>query len=178
MQRKCTARKKRTHEPCGNWAVKGGLVCRMHGGGATQVRTAAKQRLLAAKAADELARLDVPPVDNPLTMLADLLGQAAAFKDVLAVKVNELTELRFEDVKGGEQLRSEVALWERALDRCERFAVNMARLDIDERLARITEQQNEMVLRALNAALDAVGAPPHRRQDAIRAAATHLRVVS
>lgn len=175
---KCKGTAKSTGKPCGLNAVKGSMVCHKHGGSAPQVKAKARQRLLAAQAAEELARLDVDPIDNPLAMLADLLGQAAAFKDILAVKVNALGDaLRFEDVKGTEQLRSEVALWERALDRCERFAVNMARLDIDTRLAAITEQQHAMVLRAVDAALDAAHVAADLRPGAKRAAAGHLRLV-
>lgn len=175
---KCKGTAKSTGKPCQLDAMRGSMVCHKHGGSAPQVRAKARERLLAAEAAEELARLDVQPIDNPLVMLADLLGQAAAFKDVLAVKVNDLgTELRFMDAKGAEQLRSEVALWERALDRCERFAVNMARLNIDTRLVAISEQQHAMVLRAVDAALDAAAVPPERRGAAKKAAAGHLRLV-
>lgn len=41
----CKARKS-NGEPCGNAAIKGGKVCRAHGGGAPQVREAARLRLL------------------------------------------------------------------------------------------------------------------------------------
>jgi len=44
-RRKCSA--KRTNgEPCGNYPMHGGKVCRKHGGAAKQVREKAKQRLL------------------------------------------------------------------------------------------------------------------------------------
>ena len=42
----CTARWK-NGEPCGSKAIRGGNVCRMHGGGAPQVKAAAAARLRA-----------------------------------------------------------------------------------------------------------------------------------
>lgn len=175
MGQMCAGHKK-DGSPCGQWARRGGTVCNSHGGRARQVQAKAKERLLAAKAAEELARLDVDPIGDPLTLLADLLGQAVAFKDVLAVRVNELQDrLRFVDDKGTEQLRSEVALWERALDRCERFAVNIARLNIDDRLAQISERQLDMVAGALQTVLAELGLSEELQLEAHRGLARHLR---
>jgi hypothetical protein len=44
---RCTARTKHTKRPCANPAIKGGTVCRMHGGSAPQVKQAAMERLRA-----------------------------------------------------------------------------------------------------------------------------------
>jgi hypothetical protein len=41
---RCGATNKQTGEPCGNWAIKGGTVCRYHGGAAPQVKAAAARR--------------------------------------------------------------------------------------------------------------------------------------
>jgi len=130
--------------------MQGSDKCRMHAG-----KRSADVKL-DAQAARALARLDVPPVDDPLSALALLAGQAIAWKDDMAAKVAELTSLRY-STEGGEQLRSEVALWERALDRCERFCVSMARLDIDERLTAIAEAQAEVILSVFSAALGQAG---------------------
>jgi hypothetical protein len=53
---RCTARAKRTGRPCRAWAVRGALVCRAHGGAASQVLTSAAKRLEAAKAERRLVR--------------------------------------------------------------------------------------------------------------------------
>jgi hypothetical protein len=105
----------------------------------------------------ELARLDLPPVEDPLSELARVCGQVLGWKDMLAEKVNALSSLRYENEAGGEQLRAEVALWERALDRCERFLTAMARLNIDERLAKISEERAELIVTVLTAALERAG---------------------
>ena len=44
IRQRCTAH--RTNgQPCNNWAIKGGNVCRIHGGGAPQVKARAQERL-------------------------------------------------------------------------------------------------------------------------------------
>lgn len=129
--------------------------CRMHAG-----KRSAAVRLQAA-AAEQLARLDVPPVEDPLSELARVCGQVLAWKDSMAEAVNDLGgKLRYEssgEGGSGEQLRAEVALWERALDRCERFLTAMARLNIDERLARISEERAELIITVLTVALERAG---------------------
>jgi hypothetical protein len=131
----------------------------------------------------ELGRLGaiLGPVDavaDPLTELGKLAGEVMRWKNLLAERVAELQAIRYEDAKGGEQLRSEVALWERALDRCTTVLATMARLNIDERLAAINERQADRVLRAIDMALEAAGVEQARRGEAKLAAAKHLRAVS
>jgi hypothetical protein len=150
--------------------------CRLHGGCVPNHLTAAVE----AQARDELAVLGAPSVTDPLTELANITGEVVAWKNAMATKVNELTSLRYEAAGqggGGEQLRGEVALWERALDRCEKFLSAMARLNIDERLARVTEHQAEIVGAALAAALADMGLPLEQQQEARVKMARHLRVV-
>lgn len=147
--------------------------CKLHGGNAPSGRIAGAEQ----QARAEMARLDVPPVENALTELAKIAGQVVAWKDALAGKVNALTSLRYDSEFGGEQLRSEVILWERALDRCEKFLTAMARLDIDERLARVTERQAEQVSAALTAVLAEMGLSSEQQRDARTGVARHLRAV-
>jgi hypothetical protein len=125
----------------------------MHGG-----RTAkARERAAVEEARKQLARLDLPPVEDPLSELARVCAQVIAWKDSMAAKVNDLNSLRYEGEGSGEQLRAEVALWERALDRCERFLTAMARLDIDDRLTKISEARAEMMLTVFTIALERAG---------------------
>jgi hypothetical protein len=127
------------------------------------------------QAGAELAALDVAPVGDPLAQLALLAGQAVAWKDAMAGRVNHLAGLRYEGTGSGEQLRAEVALWERALDRCERVLVAMARLNIDERLVKITEGQADLMEKALRATLAEIGLDLEEQERAARALGRHLR---
>lgn len=171
---KCTGRSSQSGLPCAAWAVRGATVCVAHGGAAPQVRAAAAAREAESRGRAVLARLNLPPVDDPLTELAKIAAEAVAWKDAMAGKVSELTELRYKAGEGGEQLRAEVALWERALDRCERFLTAMARLNIDERLAAISEAQAAAVLGAIAVACDVLRATPEERRLAIAAVQDHL----
>jgi hypothetical protein len=52
---RCTAHRS-DGTPCGAWAIRGGFVCRMHGGAAPQVRAAAHARLFEERIARHAAR--------------------------------------------------------------------------------------------------------------------------
>lgn len=45
MSQRCSAQSKQKHQQCGHWAIRGGTVCRYHGGLAPQVKAAAEKRL-------------------------------------------------------------------------------------------------------------------------------------
>lgn len=131
--------------------------CKLHGGCSPSHVTAG----LNAQAARALARLDADPVTNPLDELARLAGQCVAWKDMMAGKVNELTHLRYEGGPGVEQLRAEVMLWERALDRCLMALSAMAKLNIEQRLAGVRAATVQMLEEALTQALQKSGADIH-----------------
>lgn len=152
--------------------------CSWHGGASPNGTKAAREQELNEKAARELARLDVPPVTDPLTELARLAAQAVAWKDAMAAKVNELSSIRYESENGGEQLRAEIALWERALDRCVGTLTAMAKLNIEERLAGIRKQTADMLERALDAALEKAGVGLDKQAEARETFRRNLKVVA
>jgi len=85
--RRCSARSKQTGHRCGQPAIRGGTVCRFHGGAAPQVKEAAMERL---------RRLQAPAVDR----IAKLIDQDqfptvayAASKDVLDRTLGRATEV-------------------------------------------------------------------------------------
>lgn len=126
--------------------------CKMHGGNTPNGKKGAVEdgaRLI-------LARLDVEPVADPLAELSKLAGQVCAWRDAIAGKVNELLDIRYSQ-DSGEQLRAEVAVYERAMDRCTTILTAMAKLNIDERLAKISERQAQLVEAAVLAAIAAAG---------------------
>ena len=118
-------------------------------------------------------------VDDPLTALAQLAGQVLVWKDATAGLVEKLGDrIRYEDGRGGEQLRSEVALYERAMDRAVTVLAAMARLRLDERLVAIEAAKAEMIVRALDAGLAVAGVTGPVAMDARRAVARELRVIA
>ena len=183
-KRRCWARsKKRDGNQCAGWALAGQNVCRYHGGAAPQSLAKAAQRVAEAEVEEgarrALAILDIAPVDNPLTALSEVAGQIIAWKDALAERVNEITgAIRYKDGRGAEQLRAEVVLYERALDRSITALSAIARLNIDERLAAISEKQADAVITAIEAALAHVGITGERAVEAKKVAARPLRSVN
>lgn len=136
--------------------------CKLHGGSSPSGNTFAIKEIERRK----LAEIDVAPLTDPLTELSKVAGQVCAWRDAIAERVQELTSIRYE-LKSGEQLRSEVALFERAMDRCTTVLVAIAKLNIDERLARITEAQALAVDQAVHDALIAAGLTAEQ-QDAVQ----------
>lgn len=172
--RVCTSKRK-DGRPCAGPAVTGSDKCRMHLGG--RARPVIDEATAERDARAALAALDVAPIGDSLRQLALLAGQAVAWKNMMAERVNMLAGLRYEGTGAGEQLRAEVALWERALDRCEKFLVSMARLNIDDRLAKVTEAQVDLIERAVSAALADAGLGLEALDRARKVVGRHLRAV-
>ena len=95
----------------------------------------------------------VEPVQNPLLELSKIAGEALLWKQVIAERVAELEQLRYQGA-GGEQVRAEIALFERALDRCSTVLANIVRLNIDERLATITDRQGHIIAAVITSVLE------------------------
>lgn len=175
---RCQAHSKlRAGGQCGNRPLKGLTVCRTHGGNTARARAAGKNRQAAAQLREQLGTLYVTPVDNPLRELQVLAGEARAWKELCAAHVAKLERMRY-GTEGGEAIRGEIVLFERAMDRCAQILAIIAKLNIDERLVRIAEGQKDMILRALEAGLSTAGVTGDAARTAKQAAARHLRVVA
>lgn len=128
----------------------------MHGGKTPAARSAASRRLAEDKVRRSLDEIEVREVENPLLELQRLTGEVVAWKDALATHVASLVDAyRFTDEKGSEQLRAEVALYERALDRAGKFLEMWARLGLDAMLAEMQVRVTEGQVKALTSGLEA-----------------------
>jgi len=148
----------------------------MHGGASPQAKSAAGRRQVEGEARSLLAELGVSPVSDPLAQLLQLAGEVLAWQRATAALVNQLDSIRYQG-GSGEQLRAEVQLYERAMDRAANVLSAIARLRIDERLAEVTQRQADAVIAAIEAGLVAAGVSGDRMIEARRAAAQHLRLV-
>jgi hypothetical protein len=102
-------------------------------------------------------------VVNPLEVLAQLAAEALAMKDALAARVNALSEIRDTDLKGGEQLRAEVALYERALDRSANFVNLMAKSGFEAARVKMEHDQGMLVSYVLKRVLEALELNEHQQ---------------
>lgn len=174
-RRQCKAVAKRTGKRCGAYAIRGAEVCRVHGGMAPQVRAAAARRLAEDRLRRRLDQAEIREVADPIGEFQRMVAEALALKDMLASHVASLDALRFTDARGSEQLRAEVALYERAMDRSARFLETWVKLGMEERLVRVTEVQAAAMGAALDRALTAAGIDGERRREVVAALASELR---
>jgi hypothetical protein len=112
--------------------------------------------------------------------LRQLAGECVSLKDLLARRVAELQSWRYESRQGQEQLRSEILLLERALDRCGRVLTELAKLGLDERLVRITEEQARMFGAFIRAVIESpeAGLTVQQQAAALSVAGDRLRLLS
>lgn len=152
----------------------------MHGGSARQVKAAGQRRLAESKVRAALDEVGVREIDNPLAELRSLTAEVVAWKDLAARHVAALEDrYASADAKGTEQIRAEVELYERALDRAGKFLEMWARLGIDSMLAdmqvKVTELQVAIMRRGLDAYRTAAGVDEQPHQAGLSAMADVIR---
>lgn len=177
---RCTAKAKSTGERCARPANRGQKVCRVHGGNAPGALAKARERIAEQQAVDRihaaLAKLDIEPVDDPLTALKNLAGEVLSWKNALGNIVNNLSDIRTVS-DFGDDARAEVRLFERAMDRCINVLGVIAKLGIDDRLVAIEEAKVRMIVEAVEQALADLPLGLEERHNAMRTVAAKLRRV-
>jgi len=118
------------------------------------------------------------PIADPLEFLARLASEAAAWKDALGARVNALTRIRFESLTGSEQLRAEVVLYERAMDRMARLLEVLVKLDFEGRRVRMSEAQGAMVADVIRAVLGDLGLSAEQQARVPEVVPRHLRLLA
>lgn len=180
----CGARKRQGEGTCtrpAGWGTEhvGYGTCKLHGGNMRNHRVSAELAIVEDKANVLFGELvEVKPVDNPLDVYAGFAGRVVAWMDVLDQLVRRLSSPTVFSMMTGDQVRGEVELFERAMDRCNTVLSTYAKLNIDERLSRITVEQQQMVVEAIEAALAAANVTGALALEAKRAAARRLRIVA
>lgn len=149
--------------------------CSWHGGSSPNGSQSAHEQRIEAGARRVLYQHDAPAVTNHLDALQRLAGRALALEETIGAIVNDLRSVRYESEGGGEQLRAEVAILERAMDRAGRLLVDIAKLNIEERLAKVTERQTDQVSAALGAVLAELGLSQDQQKAARVGIASRLR---
>ncbi|GAA2875663.1 hypothetical protein GCM10010517_36610 [Streptosporangium fragile] len=157
--RRCSSKRSRDGQPCEAFAMNGSTVCHAHGGRSPQAKRRAAERLAEQRARKIMSNYNPggEPVTNPVTELLKVAGEIRSFKDFLAGRVAEMRaeEWRRANENGAEQLRAELTLYERAMDRTARVLGEVVRLDLESRLVRITEQQGAILAEVIRGSLDA-----------------------
>lgn len=173
--KRCVAQSRQHERRCNNWRTPGHMVCRFHGSATRAAKAKARERQVETQVAKAIEKLNITPVDNPLLELKKLAGEVIAWKEAIKAHVEQLTKLRYETEMGGEQIRAEVVLFERALDRCAAVLGLIAKLNIDDRLATIEEAKVQLVVDAVEASLDELDIPVPTQAKAKLGVARRLR---
>lgn len=182
--------------PCGMNPARHQEVCRLHGGGTPGALVHAKAREL-QEAAEAAVRVrwavngDVP-VDDPLSELARVAGEAVAWKDFLRDQVATLNGLLtyWEDrdfvgldgeilrSQASEQLRAIVVAYERSQDRAAKILATMVKLDLAGRLLELRTEQAALIVSAVRTGLATVDLEQAVRSAALEAIADQLEKIT
>ncbi|MFG2544360.1 hypothetical protein ACGFOM_18155 [Streptomyces sp. NPDC048594] len=179
----CTGKTKRG--PCKNPPIKGGTVCKFHGGSAPQVQAAARERLADADRRTAMERWgkqfgELAPHADPAVVMAELIREARGNVRFLLERVNETEagalvyglssevqrdggEFPGVDTTYAAEVNGWVRLYSEERDRLVRMIAVAAKMGIDERLVTLAEVQTKMMFAALNRAFDALGLTPEQR---------------
>lgn len=176
----------RQGEQCRRPPMRGGKVCASHGGKIPNVLAASKRRLdeqqveaKAVRAVEKLTGERAPmTISDVYRELLDVSGLAVAWKDVLRERVSVLADYSSTSALGGEQVRADVVLFERALDRTVKVLEAVARLDLDSRLSSLSERDGQILADVARRARDATELSPEQTARFDAAMVRELRAAS
>lgn len=148
----------RKGKPCGQPAMSGQTVCKMHGGMAPQSLAAAERRALERDAIKSLESFGVPVVVDPHTALLQELHRTAGAVQWLGAIVADLEQSdiswgKTRDKTGGEDAGTTheagrnvwVVLWQDERKHLTSVASACARAGIEERRVTLAEEQGRML---------------------------------
>ena len=169
--------------PCRNEAGKGtGFLtgqCRKHGGNAPSSRKRAARIELEEIVKRQLGLTEWDPVTDPFSALADHAGKGKAVEEIMLAKVEELASLKQYGGDFGERIDVIFEAWERAYTRYGNVLTSMARLDLDDKIAKLQAKVDKETARqieaALAAALSVVDLNDEQRQSILRVLGERLR---
>lgn len=180
-----------TPDACRFYAVRGTdpPACKNHGAneGSNQMRGAALRVINGAadaRAAEIIALhggdiTSASPVEDPYRELMQLAGEMREWKNLLQGIVARLQLAQFRYAgKVGEQIRAEIVLYERAMERLGSMLVAIAKLNLDARLVGIRQQSLDMLDRALTLAFTKAGVAPEKMEPARAVFREHVKLAS
>lgn len=134
-------------------------MCATHGGRAPQVKRAAAERVVVNQVT-RLGLLDAGPVEDPVSALMELGGEAVALVAALKTHVADLERVGTEPGRFGEQLKPEITAYLGAIREAERILTSIVRLNLEERLVRIDEERARLVVTVIERVLAVAGLDP------------------
>lgn len=160
--RRCTATA-RSGQRCKKAAIKGGKVCRMHGGVAPQVKAKAAERAQADLARLQCERLGIAVATDPGEALLSQVAEAAGNVEFYRARAAELglqvTDLVFTEGGSHSVPHVLVVLYNQERDRLVNFSVAALRAGVEERRVRMAEADARRLAEVVVGALADISAP-------------------
>lgn len=177
----CVGTSKQAGRRCKLRPIPGGTVCAWHGGKAPQVKAAAERRLAAAKitasAEADLAHYGITAIEDPLDELGKLASASTAMMNALGARVNSLTELEHFDMKNSPDIKAEVQMYERAMDRTHRLLDSLVKHGYMERQVTISENEALLVAGVIRRVVAGLGLTPAQQTQAQTLLAQEFRAL-
>lgn len=175
---RCESFKNNTTEVCGNPEyIPGTRLCRQHGSTQSAVQAKAYRRGALTEvqrwsdSAGQSGNVELFQT-NPFQLLQETITAVHEFQALIKAKIEVMgdgEDWRYVDKSGAEQLRSEISLYERALDRSVRAATAISKLNIEERYLAISEKQATSIIYILSTVLQRIpGITDSQRDEARR----------
>jgi hypothetical protein len=101
-------------------------------------------------------RLDADTPENSLDDLLRIKADALKWHAACQALLGELRAVRYKSRSAGEQLRAEVALFQRSLERCARILADLVRLGVEDRIARVNATQINQIQAMLGILIPAI----------------------
>lgn len=170
---------------CKSWVKPGELVCRRHGGEVPQVRTKAELRQneiqVAGRARKRLSNNGLTPIEDVYAALEQNQAYAQAFLEICQERLQAITggddDWRYKST-AGEQLRAEVALYERAMERVHKFMVDYVKLGIADRRVKVAEAQAMILVGVIQNILGRLDLSRDQKRIAATVVPEELRAIS
>lgn len=169
---------------CRSWVKPGAKVCKRHGGSVPRVRTAAELReneiQVRARLRKKLSNGGLTPIEDVYAALEDNAAEAQMFKEIVWQRLNDITGeegWRYKST-AGEQLRAEVALYERAMERANKFLVDYVKLGIADRRVKVAEAQALILVGVIQNILNRLDLTRDQKRIAATVVPDELRAIS
>lgn len=123
-------------------------------GGCSQITSNTRERVWVERTARAtLEREGIKPLDDPIRQLQLVAAEILHLRDIFAKMVEELPSWTAEDAVGREDLRAVLRAYERSQDRSVRVLLEMVKLDLPERLERLSVVQGAVMIRLIEAVI-------------------------
>jgi hypothetical protein len=174
--RRCTAKAKGTGKRCRQAAIKGGTVCRIHGGSAGQVKRKAALRVVQQETELLVDRLGMMRDITPEEAIMECITEAAGNVEMYRRRLAEVGV----PVDADESAHPLIVLYNQERDRLFAYSSTASKIGLSETMVRISERQGELLVEVLEAVMaDPMLALDALQRDAFRGVTNkHLRTVT